>query len=227
MLRTLVELAKLTNKSAIFASVPTILMPQVSEIMDTLEPSAMNISSESSLQVSSSSPEVQQHSMALQVQVASPIQSRTESSASSQSAQGQTAVESYRRNRSRSRDSSHGDSSHRSLQSRSHSASRTDSSIPSHRGPGSVSVSDDRGRGLPPSGSTSVRNYDQRSISRNKDQQVHTTDQRSIHQHVHQHSYDQRSMNVQVGVDPQQVIHMHGAFRDHVHSVEQQAMSHV
>lgn len=42
-----------------------------------------------------------------------------------------------------------------------------------------------------------------------------------------QNMYDQRSMQVQVGVDPQQVLQMQSAAIEHVQSVEQQAIEHV
>ena len=47
---------------------------------------------------------------------------------------------------------------------------------------------------------------------------VHQQDQRSIHQHLHQHAYDQRSMQVQVGMDPTTVI-------QHVQVLERNAQS--
>ena len=188
-----------------------------------MEPSA-NDSTESSLQMSSSSPDGIP-SRALQVQVASAIQS--ESSASSQTP---SHAEPLRRNRSRSRDSPYEGGSQQLVSSRSQSGSRAESPLSSHRGPGSLTALEDRqgsGGGLPPTGQpvTLVRQHDQRSVIRNRHQHVQAQDQRSVHQHVHQHAYDQRSMQVQVGMDPVAVIqHVQGVER-HAHAAIHEARS--
>ena len=77
--------------------------------------------------------------MALQVQVASAIQS--ESSASSQTP---SHAEPLRRNRSRSRDSPYEGGSHQLVSSRSQSGSRAESPLSSHRGPDSLTSLEDR-----------------------------------------------------------------------------------
>ena len=194
-----------------------------------MEPSA-NDSTESSLQISlqisSSSPDGIP-SRALQVQVASAIQS--ESSASSQTP---SHAEPLRRNRSRSRDSPYEGGSQQLVSSRSQSGSCAESPLSSHRGPGSLTALEDRqgsGGGLPPTGQpvTLVRQHDQRSVVRNRHQHVQAQDQRSVHQHVHQHAYDQRSMQVQVGMDPVAVIqHVQGVER-HAHAAIHEAHSEV
>ena len=190
-----------------------------------MEPSANN-STESSLQISSSSPDGIP-SRALQVQVASAIQS--ESSASSQTP---SHAEPLRRNRSRSRDSPYEGGSQQLVSSRSQSGSRAESPLSSHRGPGSLTALEDRqgsGGGLPPTGQpvTLVRQHDQRSVIRNRHQHVQAQDQRSVHQHVHQHAYDQRSMQIQVGMDPVAVIqHVQGVER-HAHAAIHEARSEV
>ena len=165
--------------------------------------------------------------MAWQVQVASAIQS--ESSASSQTP---SHAEPLRRNRSRSRDSPYEGGSQQLVSSRSQSGSRAESPLSSHRGPGSLTALEDRqgsGGGLPPTGQpvTLVRQHDQRSVVRNRHQHVQAQDQRSVHQHVHQHAYDQRSMQVQVGMDPVAVIqHVQGVER-HAHAAIHEARSEV
>ena len=200
-------------------------MPPVSSVLGSMEPSA-NDSTESSLQMSSSSPDGIP-SRALQVQVASAIQS--ESSASSQTP---SHAEPLRRNRSRSRDSPYEGGSQQLVSSRSQSGSRAESPLSSHRGPGSLTALEDRqgsGGGLPPTGQpvTLVRQQDQRSVVRNRHQHVQAQDQRSVHQHVHQHAYDQRSMQVQVGMDPVAVIHYVQGVERHAHAAIHEARSEV
>ena len=162
-------------------------MPQITEIMDTAgHPAIMNESTESSLQVSSSSPDVVP-GRALQVQTVATVPSRSESSSTSR--QSRDTPEPARRNRSR--DSPYGQVSRRASVSRSHSGS---TSHQSHRGPGTLA-----GGGLP-----TGMEVDQRSVHQHLNH--HEVDQRSVHQHLHQHRHDQRLMQVQVGVDPEAVI---------------------
>ncbi len=151
-------------------------MPQITEIMDTSNhPSAMNDSTESSLQVSSSSADGVP-SRALQVQTVATVPSRSESSSRSRQTHGTPELA----RRSRLEDSPYDPISRRVSASRSRSGS---TSHHSRRGPGSVTT----GGGLPSGLSV---------------------DQRSVHQHLHQHMHDQRSMQVQVGVDPEAVVQL-------------------
>lgn len=190
-------------------------MPKISEIMDdTVQ------SEETSLQVSSTSPDVVPNvGRALHVRRESSQASHSSSSSSQQSALPTVPHQSSQLGvRNKTRKSSDGPYSSRS--SSLHSTSQRPPKPESHRGQGSIV----------PVGSVSVSPHAQSSEGVDSHMenildavsfsatQHNLYDQRS-HADVHvtqQNLYDQRSMHVQIGVDPAQVI-------QHVQSAESQA----
>ena len=85
------------------------------------------------------------------------------------------------------------------------SSSRSGSGV-SHRGPGSVEMPE-----------ALVQTHPETP------QRSRSPGDRYLHQ---QNLYDQRSMHVQIGVDPQQVLQMQSSVQEHVRAIEQQARSH-
>ena len=175
-------------------------MSTISESM----PEGMDVSAESSsLQISSTTPEQMEQSRALRVRKSSTKSHRSSSHSSQRSLppSGQTPDMGNRSGR--------GIGSQHELQCIPYgsigSSSRSGSGL-SHRGPGSVEMPETLAQTHP------------ETLQRSR-----SPGDRYLHQ---QNLYDQRSMHVQIDVNPQQIMQMQSTVQEYVHSIEQQARSH-
>ena len=179
-------------------------MPRIQEVMDE----AGN-SEGTSLQVSSTSPEVIQNmGRALQVRETTSHASRSSSSSSSRRALQNTPRQSSQLSvRNKTKKSQDGPTSSRS--SSMHSSTHRPPRPGSHRGEGSIAPVGSSVVTPAPVGQGLVSGWSDDDMDGSPRVHFHATQQ---------NLYDQRSMHVQVGIDPERVI-------QHVQSIESQAQS--
>ena len=179
-------------------------MPRIQEVMDE----AGN-SEGTSLQVSSTSPEVIQNmGRALQVRETTSHASRSSSSSSSRRALQNTPRQSSQLSvRNKTKKSQDGPTSSRS--SSMHSSTHRPPRPGSHRGEGSIAPVGSNVVTPAPVGQGSVPGWSDDDMDGSPRVHFHATQQ---------NLYDQRSMHVQVGIDPERVI-------QHVQPIESQAQS--
>ena len=192
-------------ESILLVSSAVNIMPQIKEIMDEA-----GTSEGTSLQVSSTSPEVIQNvGRALQVREATSQASRSSSSSSSRRAVPATPKQQSSQLSVRNKTKKGQDGPISSRSSSLHSSTPRPPRPGSHRGEGSIV----------PARSSLVSPVPavQGLVSGLSDDEME--DSPRVHVHATQQNlYDQRSIHIQVGVDPDQVI-------QHVQSVESQAQS--